>query len=68
MTNREMLLNALQDKNDDWGQTQSDLTYHIACPYSDDKGHPRDDYQYPWNDLDVCWPCIMEWLDKEVSE
>ena len=67
MTNREMLLDALQGKNDDWGQTESDIAYHIACPYRHGK-HPCDDVQYPWNTIDVCGPCIMEWLDKEVSE
>ena len=68
MTNREMLLNALLDRNDDWGRTESDIAYHIACPYSTEKGHPCEDKEYPWSTLNVCGKCKMEWLDKEVSE
>lgn len=68
MTNREMLLNALLDRNDDWGITESDIAYHIACPYYTEKGHPCEGKEYPWNILDVCGECKMKWLDDEVSE
>ena len=68
MTNREMLLNALLDRNDDWATTESDIAYHIACPYRSKEQGACDDLDYPFSELDVCAPCIMEWLDKEVSE
>ena len=68
MTNREMLLNALLNKNDDWATTESDIVYHIACPYHSGNGHPCEHQSYPFNEIDVCGSCKMEWLDKEVSE
>lgn len=69
MTNREMIIKSLLDDFDDSAYSESNIAYHIACPYySGGEPHPCDGMQYPWSTLDVCGPCIREWLDKEVSE
>lgn len=73
MKNRELLIHALEDGEDydffdDGGATtESVIAYHIDCPYTSTEGHPCDGEVYPWDTLDVCGPCKMEWLDKEVS-
>ena len=65
MTNREMMIKALTDDFDDWAETESDIAYHIACPYTDGD-HPCKGLDYPWNTLDVCGPCKAGWLDEEA--
>ena len=69
MTNRENIIKALKDEHDDPGWTESVIAYNIACPhYGPLDGLPCGGYEYPWDELTVCGPCKMEWLDKEVSE
>lgn len=77
MTNRELIIKALQslpedaeDAFDDSGATtESVIAYSIACPHTvSETPRPCDGLDYPWNTLDVCGPCIQEWLEKEVSE
>lgn len=46
MTNREMMIKALTDDFDDWAETESDIAYHIACPYTDGD-HPCKGLDYP---------------------
>lgn len=68
MTNREMMIKALQGDFDDWGETESDIAYHIACPYRlDNTDRSCKDIKFPWSILDVCGPCKMKWLDEEVA-
>lgn len=68
MTNRENILMALKDEHDDFGWTESVIAYDIACPHRGyEKGLPCDGKEYPWSKLDICGPCIAEWLDQEVE-
>lgn len=71
MTNRELLIAALKDELDDWAASESTIAYNIACPYYGiglEEKHPCHDLKWPWNTLDVCGPCKIEWLDREESE
>lgn len=77
MTNRELLIKALEslaegaeDAFDDGGATtESIIAYSFACPHHISKTpRPCDSAIYPWNTLDVCGPCIQEWLAQEVQD
>ena len=71
MTNRELLIKSLSGELDDWAAEESNIAYHIACPYYSvgiEDAHPCERVQYPWDTLKICGPCIMDWLDKEASE
>lgn len=74
MTNREMLIASLKDELDDGAASFSNIAYHIACPYvgvSHDVPTPCDNASLPpwrWDQLKICGPCIVDWLDKEESE
>lgn len=69
MTNLEYLTAALHDEIDDGGASmESAAAYHIACPYyAGDKGLPCEGLEYPWDELRVCGPCKLEWLEKEYE-
>ncbi len=65
MTNREVMIKALQDDFDDWGYTESVIAYNIACPhYSGDENLPCDGMTVV-DTLNVCGPCKLAWLDEE---
>ena len=74
MTNREMLIKSLTDDFDDPAASESNIAYHIACPHVGTAGgqhHPCDDAKVPpwkWDQLKICGPCIMAWLDEEAAE
>ena len=65
MTNREMMVIALNNGFDDPGFTESCIRDYINCPYYNTEGHPRDseDWDYP----DDCTDCKYEWLEKEAD-
>lgn len=73
MTNREMLIASLKEELDDPASSESFIAYHVACPYigaSRDVSTPCDSASEPpwrWDQIGMCGPCIMDWLDKEVS-
>ena len=66
MTNRDMVILALQDGFDDPGLTKSIITDSIDCPHMHTTGHPcdRPGWDYPGD----CYFCKMEWLDEEVED
>ena len=69
MTNREYLINQLQDENfiDDSGASyEATIYYDIACPYC-----CRDKRMFCYNKTEItremCFQCKEQWLDTEVD-
>lgn len=66
MTNREMMIMALQGKFDDWGAEEAVIHYNVGCPYfSGDKRCECNDKEIT---REVCSECKYKWLDNEVDE
>ena len=62
MTNRELLIKALQGELKDPDSTNKILFDHLTCPEVPGVGRcPR-----PYEDNASCYDCILEWLDKEA--
>lgn len=68
MTNREMLIKALQDDFDDYAYSESVIAYHVECPYfSGDKRAHCHESKEP-DRFGICMACKLEWLDQKVDE
>lgn len=68
MTNQEYLIMCLNNEIDDDGASwESEIAYHIACPYSttNAKGWCADGREIT---KEVCTGCKAEWLENEVDE
>ena len=65
MTNRELVIKALQGDLDDPGLEESIIEESIDCPYMHTAGHPCD--CNGWKDSQ-CLGCKLEWLDKAVAQ
>lgn len=71
MTNREMLIKALNDDFDDGGATyDSVVDYNINCPYFGNDNRAHCHYNEPYQALthEQCLECKLEWLEAEVDE
>lgn len=69
MTNREYLINQLQDDNfiDDSGASyETTIHYNIACPYF--AGDERALCNNKKITREMCFQCKEQWLDSEVGE
>jgi hypothetical protein len=66
MTNRELVIKALQGELDDYGlDEESIIEESIDCPYMHTAGHPCDCNGFKDSQ---CLGCKLEWLDKEVAQ
>lgn len=71
MTNKEMLIKALNDEFDDGGATyDSVVDYNINCPYFGNDNRAHCHYNEPYQTLthEQCLECKLEWLEAEVDE
>lgn len=67
MTNREMLIKALNDEFDDYAFSESVIAYHIECPYYGKDMRAKCNSALP-NRHTTCLNCKLEWLEAEVDE
>ena len=68
MTNREMMIKALNGEFDDYGAEEAIVHYNIRCPYYD--GDERCECEVEGKEIcrEVCSECKYKWLDSEVDE
>lgn len=66
MTNREVMIMALQGKFDDYGTEEALIYYNVNCPYL--SGDERCECNYKETTREVCSECKYKWLDSEVDE
>jgi hypothetical protein len=72
MTNQEYLIMCLNNEIDDDGASyESEIFYHIACPYFDGDKRCWCSKEKAKNLMEKrkqCFGCKAEWLEQEVDE